>query len=307
MPVECTPATCQKFMQQLLASQKDEITSHVLYKKVGESLKNEHNRELLLGISRDEMQHYQFLKNYSGQDVKPSKLKLWFFMVLAKVLGLTFAFKYFEYGENKAVNGYNEMMAEFPELKAFIEDEERHEQAMIDIIHERKLNYVGSIVLGLNDALVEFTGALAGYTFAMRDSRLIGIIGLITGVAAALSMASSEYFSKKNENAVGNKNESDADSGENPLAASIYTGIAYIVTVILLVLPFFMLHNYFAALIITIIIAILVIFVFNFYISIVKNYKFWRRFLTMAGISLGVAAVSFIIGVIIRLVFDVDV
>lgn len=307
MPVKCQEKTCSKYMPQLLASQRDEITSYVLYNSVAKKLKNKHNREILTQIARNELEHYIFLKQYSGQDVRPLKAKLLFFKVLAKILGLTFAFKYFEYGEGKAINGYKEMMSELPELKAFIDDEEAHEQAMIDIIQERKLNYVGSIVLGLNDALVEFTGALAGYTFAMRDSRLIGVIGLITGVAAALSMASSEYFSKKNEIHGEAKVGENMENVENPLAASIYTGMAYIVTVVLLVLPFFLLGNYFVALIISVLVAILVIFMFNFYISIVKNYKFWPRFLTMAGISLSVAAISFVIGIIIRMVFNVEV
>lgn len=63
------------------------------------------------------------------------------------------------------------------------------------MIKEEKIGYVGSMVLGLNDALVELTGVLAGLTFTLQNTRLIGTAGLITGVAAALSMASSEYLS----------------------------------------------------------------------------------------------------------------
>ena len=55
------------------------------------------------------------------------------------------------------------------------------------------------MVLGLNDALVEFTGALAGYTFALQNTLLVAMTGLITGVAASLSMATSEYLSTKSE------------------------------------------------------------------------------------------------------------
>lgn len=287
-----------EYLKELLASQRDEITSYILYKKVAEKTGNEHNRKILSDIADTELQHYNFLKTYSHHDVKPARVKMYFFVFLAYVFGLTFAFKYFEYGEAKAIEGYKAMVKCYPGVASFIADEEAHEQAMIDILQERKLDYVGSIVLGLNDALVEFTGALAGYTFAMRDSRLIGIIGLITGVAASLSMASSEYFSKKNDG------ESE---GGKALPASIYTGVAYIITVVLLVLPFFLVSNYFAALIISVAIAILVIFFFNFYISIVRSYKFWPRFFTMAGISLGVAAVSFVIGLLIRIAFDVEV
>ena len=59
--------------------------------------------------------------------------------------------------------------------------------------------YTGSIVLGLNDALVELTGALAGLTLALQDTKLIALTGSITGIAAALSMGASEYLSTKSE------------------------------------------------------------------------------------------------------------
>ena len=49
-----------------------------------------------------------------------------------------------------------------PSAKEIVEDEDKHEQELIDLIDEERLRYVGSIVLGLNDALVELTGALAG-------------------------------------------------------------------------------------------------------------------------------------------------
>lgn len=74
--------------------------------------------------------------------------------------------------------------------------------------------------------MAEFTGSLAGWTFAMQNNKLILLAGIITGISATLSMASSEYLSAKNE------------GEENPLKSSIYTGIAYIITVIILLLPY---------------------------------------------------------------------
>jgi len=111
---------------------------------------------------------------------------------------------------------------------------------LIALINEERLEYMGSVVLGLNDALVEFTGALAGFTLALSDSKLIALTGSITGIAAALSMASSEYLSTKSEN--GNEN------GKHPVKASIYTGIAYIFTVVALVAPFIFISNVLMAL-----------------------------------------------------------
>jgi len=100
----------------------------------------------------------------------------------------------------------------------------------IDMIDEERLRYVGSMVLGLNDALVELTGALAGLTLALQNTRLVAMTGLITGVAGSLSMAASEYLSTKSEGGV-----------KEPFRASVYTGFAYVLTVIFLILPYLLL------------------------------------------------------------------
>ena len=152
------------------------------------------------------------------------------------------------------------------------------------------------MVLGLNDALVELTGTLAGLTFALKNTRLVALAGLITGIAASLSMAASEYLSARTE-----------QEGSHALKSSLYTGGAYVFTVIFLVLPYLVFSSYVLSLVFTIIAAIFIILVFNFYISVAKDLPFKQRFLEMAGISLGVAVISFIIGYLIRLFLGVDV
>jgi len=153
------------------------------------------------------------------------------------------------------------------------------------------------VVLGLNDALVEFTGTLAGLTFAIQNSQIIAVAGLITGVAASLSMAASEYLSQR----------SDATDGTSPKKAAVYTGLTYIVTVSLLILPYLVLSSPYIALVCTLAGAVLVIFCFTFYISVAKDLPFYKRFAEMAVISLGIAAISFVIGLLIRVLLNVNV
>ena len=50
------------------------------------------------------------------------------------------------------------------------------------------------MVLGLNDALVELTGTIAGLTFVLTNTTLIAMAGIITGIAATLSMAASNIW-----------------------------------------------------------------------------------------------------------------
>jgi VIT1/CCC1 family predicted Fe2+/Mn2+ transporter len=184
-----------------------------------------------------------------------------------------------------------------PAAKTIQEDEEKHEQQLICLINEKSLNYLGSIVLGLNDALVELTGVLAGLTFGLQHSRMIAAVGIITGISAAFSMAGSEYLATKTEGSEEIK----------PKTAAIYTGIAYIVTVILLILPFMFIQNVYISLTVCISSAILIIAIFNYYTSVAKEHPFKSRFLEMAGISLGVAFISFIIGTIVKALFNIEV
>src|SRR6185369_11534464 len=125
---------------------------------------------------------------------------------------------------------------------------------------------------------------------------LIALSGLITGIAASLSMAASEYLSTRSEN-----------TGKHPVRAAIYTGIAYIITVALLVLPYLLIQNYILDLIIALTTAVIIIAVFNYYISVAKGESFRERFLEMAGLSLGVALFSFIVGYFIRQWLGIDV
>jgi VIT1/CCC1 family predicted Fe2+/Mn2+ transporter len=199
--------------------------------------------------------------------------------------------------EDAAQSSYKELIPKLPVLQKLAEDEERHEKELLSIIDEDRLQYIGSMVLGMNDALVELTGALAGLTLAFQNTKLVAAAGLVTGIAASFSMAASEYLSQKSEE----------DSQQNPLTAAFYTGIAYIVTVAFLVAPYLVFANPYVCLGFTLFNATLVILFFTFYMAIAKDYPFKKRFFEMLGLSMSVAGLSFGIGYIIRAVFGVEV
>ena len=275
---------------------RNEITEYYIYSKLAKLNKSEENRKVLDNIAGDEKRHAEILSAYVSGPAKPKKGKIRFYIFLARFLGLTFALKLMENGEDKAQATYAKAGGEIPELKAIIADEDKHENELLNMLQEDRIRYISSIVLGLNDALVELTGALAGLTFALRNTRLIAMAGLITGIAASFSMAASEYLSNRAEG-------ESAEAGKSAL----YTGIAYIITVALLILPYLLFGNYLLCLGITLAVAILIIFFFNFYISVAKDFNFKRRFLEMASLSLGVAGLSFGIGALVRTVLGVDI
>lgn len=284
-----------RLKKRALSQQKSEITEHFIYKKLARRVKHRHNAKTLRDIADEELKHYNIWKKHTNRDVKPSRLKIWFYYFLSLVFGLTFSIKLMERGERRAQEFYRDVSKRIPDVARIRKEEEEHEHELIDLLEEEKLRYVGSIVLGLNDALVELTGALAGLTLALQNSDLIAVTGLITGIAASLSMAVSEYLSTKTE------------GQKNPVRASLYTGIAYFLTVVVLVLPYFLLSNVYLSLGWTVCNALIVIAFFNFYVSVAKGVDFRKRFIEMALLSLGVALVSFIIGYVIRIFLHVEV
>jgi VIT1/CCC1 family predicted Fe2+/Mn2+ transporter len=280
----------------ILDAQRNEITEHLIYERLSRSVKDPHNKEVLKRISDEELRHYNFWKKYTRRDVKPNMWKVWKYFLISKIFGITFGIKLMENGEEEAQTTYERMSEFIPEAKDIVRDEDEHERQLMDLIDEERLKYVGSMILGLNDALVEFTGALAGYTFALPNTQIVAMTGLITGVAASLSMAASEYLSTKSEG--------DARS---PLKAASYTGIAYIITVLFLIAPYLILTDAYICLGLEIMDAIIVIFLFTFYISVARDLPFKKRFLEMAAISLGIAGLTFTIGVFIRIFLNVEV
>ena len=201
--------------QQLLAFQQNEITEYHIYKRLAKSIKEPENARIINQIAEDELGHYEEWKEYTNEDVKPKKWAIWFYYLISRIFGFTFGIKLMESGEKSAQVNYDQIREFVPEIDKWIEDEHKHEDALIEMLDEERLQYAGSVVLGLNDALVELTGALAGLTLALQNVELIALSGLITGIAASLSMAASEYLATRSEK-----------TDKHPIRAAIYTGIA---------------------------------------------------------------------------------
>ena len=276
--------------------QQNELTESVIYEKIAAFAKGEENRQTLLRLSREERAHYDIWKKYTGIEMKPQTGKVLKFTMLARVLGFTFAVKLMEKGEENAQEEYALLAEAVPESIQIRTQEEEHEQSLLGMLDEERLQYVGSMVLGLNDALVELTGSLAGFAFALQNNRLIALSGLIVGISATFSMASSEFLAARSEG------RSDA------LKSCSYTGIAYLITVVLLIAPYLLFGaaQYIPALICMLVMVVLIIAGFTYYTSVAQDQPFKNRFLEMALISIGVAVVSFVVGVLAKKFLGVD-
>jgi len=286
----------KELMKLVEKAQIDEEQGAILYSFMAKREKNEENKKLLEQMAKDETKHAAVWKNITKKNLKPSKISIIWFKILTVVMGFTFVVKKMQKQESLAQAGYEKMKQELPEAATILEDERRHETELYNMLDEERLHYIGAMVLGLNDALVELTGAIAGVTFALANTRLVALTGIITGVSATFSMAASNYLAER------------ADNNPKALKSSIYTGMAYLVTVALLVLPYllFPVHLYVPAFAVMLVTVILIIMFFNYYISVAKEEPFLKNFATMAGISITVAIISYVIGILAKQLLGIE-
>ena len=286
---------------KLLNLQRMEATEAEVYRRLAKMQPDPVNRSILNGIALEEERHEAVIAKMTGEQVKADASKVRRQVMLAKLFGFTFSVKMMEATEQDAAAEYRKLG-----LHDIAEEEEAHEQNMIGMLDEERLRYSGSVVLGMSDALVELTGALAGLTFALQNLQLVALAGLVTGIAAAFSMGASEYLSSRAEK-----------KAESAVKAAFFTWLSYLVTVFLLVGPYLVfqvdspdfqgLEPHVQALLCTFAIGLLIVAVFNFYVSVVEEVSFKSRFFEMAGILAVVSLISYGIGIALRGMLGIEV
>jgi VIT1/CCC1 family predicted Fe2+/Mn2+ transporter len=279
---------------------QDEFKDFTVYNELEKIEKNENFKKVLRKLSKQEIDHYKFWLKFSSKKVnKVNKFEILFFKILRIIFGLTFTLKILENHERKVIEDYKKFLKKIKgrdreKLKKIIKDEESHENEFIKLINENRVVYLGATILGLNDGLVELTGALAGLTAALQNPLIVAISGLIAGIAASMSMAASSYLQARAE-------------GRNPRISAYYTGISYISVVLCLVLPYFLVSNIYFALFSSILIAILIVASMSFYVSVLFERDYKRELVEMFSLSLGIAFITFLIGSLARIFLKIEI
>ena len=152
------------------------------------------------------------------------------------------------------------------------------------MVRKDKFNSAGAIVLGMHDALVSLTGLIAGLAVVMADRYVIILTAVIASVTASLSMGASNYLAVR------------TDGGRRAFISALYTGVAYMATCAVLIVPFFVFENRAVEMVLMFAIAVAEIFGFNYYLGRVNHRPYMRKFLEMLGVCAGVSVIAFLIG-----------
>ncbi len=278
----------------------DEYADYLLYQKLAKRERNSHNREMLEKLSAQEYAHYTFWAKFGqGYEPKVNKALLALFFSMRYVLGLTFELKFLERHEHRVLEEYKKALAEIPEvhkdeLVNLIRDEEEHEKFFISQLKDKIIKYIGFIALGLADAIVEITGVHAGFLGVTGSTLVAGISGLIVGFAAAISMGSASYIQAKQ------------DPERSAITSAFATGFSYIVSVVMLALPYFLTADMALAFLVSVIIGILMIALLTFYSAVVFDRNFLREFLEATVLMLGTAVATFFVGKVLGKLFGIE-
>ena len=266
-----------------------------IYKALAKSESSAGFRAALLRMAEYAHEDYLFWRNLSPEkQYRVTKLEVLFFKLLRKLLGRVFAARVLADRTKKIAKKYEASFGKISDpglrrgLERALEREIHKEKELVIQLEESGVTFVGSIVLGVNDGLVELSGALVGFSFALHEHTLIASAGLITGVAASLSMASSAYMQARYE------------AAKNPMRAGMYTGIAYMAVVLMLVAPFFIFEDVYIALAVMFGAVFLIINALSFYGAILLERSFFRQAAELLIASVGVGMVAFIIGSLFR-------
>ena len=273
----------------------DELLDHELYARLAARERNERNRKLLEELARDELRHHLFWSKLAGP-VRlglGDRLRLRLLLSLSMLAGKTFTIKLLERGEAATVGEYRRAAAELggelaAELARVIEDEELHESELASSLDELVVRQLGSIALGVSDAIIELTGVLAGFAGYTGSPLQVAAAGLIVGVSAALSMAAAAYSQAKHER------------GKNPRTTATFTGLFYMLTVLALVAPLLLGVPTSLGVALSLACALAILAAFSFYSAVIMERPFLREYLENAAVIMAVSLVGYAFGQIVK-------
>lgn len=277
----------------------DESFDHRVYKELARRERNGQRRELLERLAEMEKRHYEFWRSLVPT-YRPRFRSLRFraILLMRVLLGLTFVTKLLERHESEVVRRYRQVLERVDgtvreRVEEFLRDEEEHERVLLSQIDEPLLNYIGFIALGLSDSMIEVTGVHAGFLGVTASTLIAGVAGLIVGFAASISMGVAAYLKAKSE------------LRQKPITSGLVTGSAYLLSTVLLALPYFVIHDMLLAFSGSVALAILMACFFTFYVAVVNDSSFAREALENVALIMGTAAATFLFGELIGDLFGI--
>ncbi len=278
---------------------EDESFDAIVYRRLASLERDPARREVLLSLAETEERHCDFWRQFTDFSyTKPKPVSLFLLVLVRRLLGLVFTMKFLELHERKVVQRYRALLSrvsgsQAEALEGIIKDEEEHEKFMMSQVEDPVVKYVGFVALGLSDAIIEITGVHAGFLGVARSTLVAGVAGLIVGFAASISMGVAAYLKAKSE------------VRGSPLALGFVTAVSYLVSVIVLALPYFLTPSMAVAFGVSVGLAVIMSVGFSFYVSVLNDANFKREALENTLLLFGTAIATYFFGEFLGQLFGV--
>ena len=304
-----------------------EMADYEIFSRMAGAEKDKGLKVLLGRLARMEKAHMEIWEDI-GEEMAGKKeemagpgawmvmIKVYAYLLARRILGVAFVTMLLGRGELESLERYNDAVrnSSLPKedrkrLDTIIADEKYNEDNLKDSIRKYRgqLNYIRSIVFGLNDGLVEILAAVAGIAVVATTSGVVVIAGIIIGVSGTLSMAGGSYLSAKSHNLVEDIDEDGVSRSHHttPAKEALYTGVYYFMGSLVAVMPFIFGLVGFEGIISAVIAVSIVLTTVSVIVAVVSGSSVSRRIFEMLAISLGAVVVTVILGTIARVYFGV--
>jgi VIT1/CCC1 family predicted Fe2+/Mn2+ transporter len=301
-----------------------EMRDYEIYNALASRERNPKLKELLGRIARMEEKHTMLWKKMLDEDAVniPSRqgtiiaIETAGYTAARRILGVAFVSKLLGRNEVSSLERFSGAVKRVGltrkargYLNTIINDEERNEEYLKRSLreHDSGLDYIGSIVLGLNDGLVEVLAAVTGIAVLARAGFIVVVAGMIIGLSGTLSMAGGVYLSAKSHGLVQEGGGSEEFTGTNPRKDALYTGIYYFFGAMVSIVPFIFGFEGFAGILLAIILVSAVLTFASVVVAVVSNTSIKKRVFEMLAVSLGAAFAAILLGVVMKIKFGITI
>lgn len=297
---------------------EEELLHKHVYSKFMQHEKNPALRSILGRLAGLEGKHAKLwggIVRVKKADLQEWKVRLLAFAyrVVRLLFGLTMTIKLIEYREDqlyrmldRALDELGYTKRERRVIRQIREDELRNETALINKLIELSpiLNNVRDVTFGMNDGLVEILAVTVGLGAALQTPFLVLVAGLIVAVSGALSMAGGAYLSTVYEKGV---RLLQRKSYKKPVASAFYVGIAYIIGAMVPLVPFMAGYQGVLGISLSLALTAIVLSAVASTIALITNVSIKRRIASTLAITLGIAAITILLGYFARTQFHISI
>lgn len=270
----------------------NEYKDQMVYSMLARIEKNGSRKQLLSKLAEIEKSHADFWQSHSpAYRPKVSWIYLRLLVLVRLIFGVTFVVKMLENHEKETMKKYVNISRRLDEknperiaIDKIIKEESEIETSLVSSIDEAIVRYVGFVMLGLADAIIEVTGVQAGFLGVTNSALVAGLAGLIVGIAASISMGAAAYLQAR---------QSSTDKAFLP---ALMTGVIYLLTVLIIASPYFVISQLATALAVSIMISAGLVAVFSFFVSVVQNRSFRKELFINISLLATVIIVTYTLG-----------